>query len=272
MEEIVMLNVGGHKYYTTRTTLLGSVFLASAHSIGNRSGTFFHGLLNGSIPSLKDSKGFYFIDRDGRSFEVILNYLRTGSLHFVASNKEQVQTELLFYMIDLPNHAFPTDRELREIAARRLNAQVTQIVEENPETWKFVQETIQSFREQLERTGTTCSRPFMYLEHVDRYTQNLDASEAKHTARSGNPDVIREYVNKLRNTFSSFPHFGETILTTLISHAKEMYDISLVCTCERNAVPRGNHAALRGFLIDLKLNEITIIFLKWDQTKKGSLF
>ncbi len=39
---------------------------------------FFTGLLQGQIPSLKDTEGYYFIDRDGRLFAFLLDFLRTG--------------------------------------------------------------------------------------------------------------------------------------------------------------------------------------------------
>nr|XP_054770437.1 uncharacterized protein LOC129278256 [Lytechinus pictus] len=62
------LNVGGEIYKTSRTTLT------------KYPNSFFSLLLEGSIPSTKDNQGNYLIDRDGRIFRHILNFLRSGEL------------------------------------------------------------------------------------------------------------------------------------------------------------------------------------------------
>ncbi|XP_070536084.1 BTB/POZ domain-containing protein KCTD6-like isoform X1 [Ptychodera flava] len=68
MAEVVNLNVGGHVYTTTLATLcmypdsmLGAMF-------------------SGRIPTQKDSRGNYFIDRDGELFRYILNFVRSSRL------------------------------------------------------------------------------------------------------------------------------------------------------------------------------------------------
>jgi hypothetical protein len=59
MDEIIKLNVGGKRFETLRSTLLSLE-------------TYFTGLLDCDIPP----SGEYFIDRDGKKFPAILNYLR----------------------------------------------------------------------------------------------------------------------------------------------------------------------------------------------------
>jgi len=68
LRDPVSLNVGGVVYTTTLDTLtrwpdsmLGAMF-------------------TGQIPVLRDSRGNVFIDRDGKAFRHILNYLRSSSL------------------------------------------------------------------------------------------------------------------------------------------------------------------------------------------------
>jgi hypothetical protein len=52
-EEMVKLNVGGTRYYTTKGTLVA----------GQRN--FFAGMFSGKYPIQKDEGGFIFIDRNG---------------------------------------------------------------------------------------------------------------------------------------------------------------------------------------------------------------
>ncbi|EYC09460.1 hypothetical protein Y032_0060g3130 [Ancylostoma ceylanicum] len=63
MSDIVVLNVGGQKFFTTKETLKSSVC---------RENTFF--------TNLSDSQGEIFIDRDPSVFMYILNYLRDGKV------------------------------------------------------------------------------------------------------------------------------------------------------------------------------------------------
>lgn len=68
LQDPVSLNVGGEIYTTTldtltrcRDSMLGAMF-------------------TGQIPTLRDRRGNIFIDRDGKVFRYILNYLRSSSL------------------------------------------------------------------------------------------------------------------------------------------------------------------------------------------------
>jgi hypothetical protein len=64
---VVELNIGGYHYITTASTLCPS---------GQE--TYFSAMLRSGFAKLKDSKGRYFIDRNGRYFAPLLEYLRTG--------------------------------------------------------------------------------------------------------------------------------------------------------------------------------------------------
>ncbi|XP_061640577.1 BTB/POZ domain-containing protein KCTD6a isoform X1 [Phyllopteryx taeniolatus] len=88
--EQVTLNVGGRLYCTSLTTLrrypdsmLGAMF-------------------RGDVPSLRDARGNYFIDRDGTLFRYILNFLRSSELTLPCDFKEAelLRKEADFYQIE----------------------------------------------------------------------------------------------------------------------------------------------------------------------------
>ncbi|KAL0479377.1 BTB/POZ domain-containing protein [Acrasis kona] len=66
MNEVLTLNVGGYFYTTARGTLMKPIHRQSVSS--------FQDILNNDV--IKDSKGRIFIDRDGKNFGFILNYVR----------------------------------------------------------------------------------------------------------------------------------------------------------------------------------------------------
>lgn len=91
-EKIIYLNIGGYKYVTTRQTLLQGGKL-----------NYFTALLSNKFALTLDKEGNVFIDRDGKYFEPILEYLRTGELHCDADAKEEnIRREAEFYQISLP--------------------------------------------------------------------------------------------------------------------------------------------------------------------------
>ncbi|XP_066305221.1 BTB/POZ domain-containing protein KCTD19-like [Branchiostoma lanceolatum] len=88
-DSVVSLNVGGHIYTTARSTLtrypdsmLGAMF-------------------GGDLRTLQDDQGRYFIDRNGRLFEHVLNFLRTSQLVLPEDFKELplLEMEADFYQI-----------------------------------------------------------------------------------------------------------------------------------------------------------------------------
>jgi len=74
-DQIINLNIGGVIFSTLRSTLL---------SYPN---SMLNIMFSGKFPSLLDSNGNYFIDRNGKLFEGILYFFRTKK--FVATNKEE---------------------------------------------------------------------------------------------------------------------------------------------------------------------------------------
>jgi hypothetical protein len=57
-------------------------------------------MFSGSIPTRKDERGRYFIDRDGTHFRHILNYLRDGSFAFPPSVRDELLQEARFYQLE----------------------------------------------------------------------------------------------------------------------------------------------------------------------------
>ncbi|XP_005990043.1 BTB/POZ domain-containing protein KCTD21 [Latimeria chalumnae] len=89
MADPVTLNVGGKLYTTSLSTLtrypdsmLGAMF-------------------SGSFPTRKDSQGHCFIDRDGKVFRYVLNFLRTSHLDLPEDFQEMglLKREADFYQI-----------------------------------------------------------------------------------------------------------------------------------------------------------------------------
>ncbi|KAK3519066.1 hypothetical protein QTP70_016352 [Hemibagrus guttatus] len=90
MTHPVTLNVGGHLYTTSISTLqrypdsmLGAMF-------------------RGDLPTTRDAQGNYFIDRDGTLFRYILNFLRTSELTLPGDFTEMdlLRKEADFYQIE----------------------------------------------------------------------------------------------------------------------------------------------------------------------------
>ncbi|GAM18361.1 hypothetical protein SAMD00019534_015360 [Acytostelium subglobosum LB1] len=89
-DETVLLNVGGYKYEVRPSTLsrfpdtlLGNMFLPTNKHLRR-----------------PDKKGEYFFDRNGRVFEIILNFYRTGKLVIPTDvPQELIREELRFFKI-----------------------------------------------------------------------------------------------------------------------------------------------------------------------------
>ncbi|KAJ1125423.1 hypothetical protein NDU88_003855 [Pleurodeles waltl] len=84
----VKLNVGGSLHYTTVQTL-------------TKHDTMLKAMFSGHMEVLTDSEGWILIDRSGKHFGTILNYLRDGSVSLPESQREleEVLCEARYYLI-----------------------------------------------------------------------------------------------------------------------------------------------------------------------------
>lgn len=90
LPSIIDINVGGHVY----TTSLASLTRYPDSMLGV--------MFSGRRPVAKDSRGCFFIDRDGPMFRYVLNFLRSSKLNLPESFQEfdQLIEEADFYQID----------------------------------------------------------------------------------------------------------------------------------------------------------------------------
>jgi hypothetical protein len=98
-DERIILNVGGIRYETWLSTILkySDTLLARMFCDQNRK------LL------VKDQNGEYFIDRNGKYFEPILDFYRTGELLIPSHlNPEIVQKEIDYFQLQVQVSSFIT--------------------------------------------------------------------------------------------------------------------------------------------------------------------
>ncbi|KAL7293215.1 BTB/POZ domain-containing adapter for CUL3-mediated RhoA degradation protein 3 [Trichogramma pretiosum] len=86
--EYVKLNIGGYLHYTTISTL-------------RKHDTMLRAMFSGRMEVLTDNEGWILIDRCGKHFGTILNYLRDGSVPLPESIKEiaELLAEAKYYCI-----------------------------------------------------------------------------------------------------------------------------------------------------------------------------
>uniref|UniRef100_A0A8B9ZXB8 BTB domain-containing protein n=1 Tax=Anas zonorhyncha TaxID=75864 RepID=A0A8B9ZXB8_9AVES len=84
----VKLNIGGALYYTTMQTL-------------TKQDTMLKAMFSGRMEVLTDSEGWILIDRCGKHFGTILNYLRDGAVPLPESRREieELLAEAKYYLV-----------------------------------------------------------------------------------------------------------------------------------------------------------------------------
>ena len=85
----VKLDIGGSRFRTSIDTLTKGDNMLSA-------------MFSGRMPIAKDEDGFVFIDRCGKPFGIILNFLRNGTTVLPDNRREllELKEEASFYCID----------------------------------------------------------------------------------------------------------------------------------------------------------------------------
>ena len=86
--DCVKLDVGGIVYKTSKGTLTKGDHMLSA-------------MFSGRMPVIKDRNGSVFIDRSGKHFDAILNFLRDGSVPLPENKRElaELKVEAEYYCI-----------------------------------------------------------------------------------------------------------------------------------------------------------------------------
>ena len=78
MSETILLSVGGVKYETSRETICKD------------QESMLAAMFSGRHPLTCNSKGYYFIDRDGKLFRYIINFLRNQEIHLPKDNPQLI--------------------------------------------------------------------------------------------------------------------------------------------------------------------------------------
>lgn len=108
---VVSINVGGVLFAASLETLRSGRF-----GVG---GSMIAAMFSGRIPSARDVEGRVFIDRDGRHFHHILNYLRDGCFPaaLTAAERVELEREASFYGLDLLAAHLRADLQVRAKSA-----------------------------------------------------------------------------------------------------------------------------------------------------------
>ncbi|CAG8453691.1 1015_t:CDS:2 [Paraglomus brasilianum] len=123
-EERIVLNVGGMKYETYRSTLLSLPTSLLGTMFSLRNSMLLHPTNNNE----------YFFDRNGRAFHYIIEYYRTGRLRYPPPKYslvscEELETELDFFQIPIPQHLVltPKDSKPKDPAAVTVNSFISML-------------------------------------------------------------------------------------------------------------------------------------------------
>jgi hypothetical protein len=148
---IVYLNIGGYKYTTKKSTLC---------DCGKPN--YFTSLLDGLFPITRDSKGYIFIDRPGKYFEPILEYLLTGDINIPSElSIPALVKEAAFYCIDFPLNetheslSFVTDSWLLDRFENRAYLKISSIAD------SILVIVLKQFKEHADKSKKIETRPFL---------------------------------------------------------------------------------------------------------------
>ncbi len=123
---IVRLNVGGMRFATTAATL------------GSRGENMLTRMLATDVNVARDETGALFLDRSGRLFELVLEFLRTGRTDLLEERMQRAfEEELAFYCIT-GEAGEVSDAALRAAIRNRNELRVAQTMEEYPKQAEFV--------------------------------------------------------------------------------------------------------------------------------------
>jgi BTB/POZ domain-containing adapter for CUL3-mediated RhoA degradation protein len=106
--QYVKLNVGGALFQTTLATLTKYDCMFRAMFSGRNEVVFIHdrqtiGFFKNVLQIYRDNDGYVFIDRSGKHFGLILNFLREGAVPLPGCKNEvqEVLIEAKYYLIQV---------------------------------------------------------------------------------------------------------------------------------------------------------------------------
>ncbi|CAG8592297.1 6063_t:CDS:2 [Ambispora leptoticha] len=189
LSEKIILNVGGFKYETLRSTLTAypDTFL----------GTMFADRNQQLLKPVNDNE--YFFDRNGRAFHYIMEYYRTGKQFFPKQldeqnfwvTKEEVETEFNYFLINASDTTLEQHlKTMHLIVSEHLNKLVALIEEKIMEKMRKSETVIYiricSLKEDVNNTFSS----FPSFEHESAYR----------LASNFHPEISRHLKNKLEGS------------------------------------------------------------------------
>ncbi len=238
--EIVKLNVGGHRFYTTLATL------------GSRGENMLTALASnkdsGLVRRLKDEDGFLFLDRDGETFAHVLRLLRDPKEPFPESGV--VRNELDYFGIIVPVPFAVSDDSLLSVLRSRKESDRTAFLARNDAEIKFVLETcMTSFKNIVDQAQHVIDAQSVVTKLI--FADAFDAME-RHDPSIRNGQFWEEVkqmpkINVLPADQVRFQH-------EVIAIAKREYRLSL--SFEPNSVCFGDHRYSSHFVV--------ILTVKWS--------
>jgi len=155
----IKLNIGGTKFTTTKSTLL---------SIKD---TYFYAMLS-SGRWTPDEDGEYFIDRNPKCFEIILDYLRSGNLDLRGLDPDtlyRLEQDLDYYQINIPLEQYLPKNGILDQNSLIEHFNSSAILNSAPLTYQIEinsvyeparsQNTVQSLLDDNPNTGVCCAEP-----------------------------------------------------------------------------------------------------------------
>jgi len=184
-DDFVYLNIGGYKYVTTHETLC-------------KSSNYFSGLLNGQFQAVKrDKDGYIFINRPGKYFEPILEYLLTEDVVVPQgmSTKALVR-EASFYCINFPlvetheSLSFVTDSWLADRYENSAYLKIAHIAD------AILTIVLQQFKNRADQCQKIETDPFLVKDQTF-VTKWLDQTEF------GNQYLRFEFIDRQKKLYST---------------------------------------------------------------------
>ena len=117
-EDIIKLNIGGRRLATTRSTLEGCDYFRNLLKYDDQ----------GSLKATRDDTGAIFIDRNGDTFALVLDYLRDGALPVIDSTDDltRLNRDAQFYgLAELATLVEDRLQELEKEQQKEIHVNVT---------------------------------------------------------------------------------------------------------------------------------------------------